>query len=114
MFGVAVFGRRGTDPAAGFLHRVTEKHALSETVFLIDSYVYLTAFSWLGLHGQIDIVERSLIEKWFHTLKMRADYFYNLGRSVGQLSDANLNYSCTIKVHNDRTSHSTYKFYEWC
>jgi transposase-like protein len=40
---VAVFGRRGTDPAPAFLHRLTEKHDLSETVFLVDDYGYLTA-----------------------------------------------------------------------
>ncbi len=53
---VAVFGRRGTDPAAAFLHRLTEKHDLSETVFLVDGYVYLTALSRLGLSGQLNEV----------------------------------------------------------
>ncbi len=48
---VTVFGRRGTDPAAAFLHRVTEKHDLSDTVFLVNGYGYLTALSRLGLSG---------------------------------------------------------------
>jgi transposase-like protein len=48
---VAVFGRRGTDPAAAFLHRLTQKHDLSETVFLVDGYGYLTTPSRLGLSG---------------------------------------------------------------
>ncbi|SIR86326.1 integrase core domain-containing protein, partial [Natronorubrum daqingense] len=74
---VAVFGRRGTDPAAAFLHRLTEKHDLSNTVFLADGYGYLTALSRLGLSGQLDYVDRNLIEKWFHTLKMRVDRFHN-------------------------------------
>jgi putative transposase len=73
----AVFGRRGTDPAAAFLHRLTEKHDLDETVFLVDGYGCLTSLSRLGLSGQLDYVERNLIEKWFHTLKMRVDRFHN-------------------------------------
>jgi putative transposase len=60
-----VFGRRGTDPAAAFLYRLIEKHDLSETVFLVDGYGYLTSLSRLGLSGQLDYVEKNLIEKWF-------------------------------------------------
>ncbi len=74
---VAVFGRRGTDPAAAFLHRLTEKHDLSDAMFLVDGYGYLTALSRLGLSGQLNYVERNLIEKWFHTFKMRVDRFHN-------------------------------------
>jgi len=33
--------------------------------------------SRLGLSGRPDYVERNLIEKWFHTLKMRVDRFHN-------------------------------------
>ncbi len=32
---VELFGRHGTDPAAAFLHRLSEKHDLSDTVFLL-------------------------------------------------------------------------------
>ena len=74
---VELFGRHGTDPAAAFLHRLTEKHDLSETVFLVDGYGYQTALARLGLSGQLDYVERNLIEKWFHTLKIRVDRFHN-------------------------------------
>ncbi|ELY92004.1 IS6 family transposase [Natrinema altunense] len=74
---VAVFGRRGTDPAAAFLHRLTEKHDLSEVVFLVDGYGYLTVLSRLGLSDQLDYVERNLIEKWFQTFKRRVDRFHN-------------------------------------
>ena len=38
-----LFGRHGTDPAAAFLHRLAEKHNLSETVFLVDGFGYQTA-----------------------------------------------------------------------
>ncbi|RKD86217.1 IS6 family transposase [Halopiger aswanensis] len=74
---VALFGRRGTDPAAAFLHGLTEKHDLSEAEFLVDGAGYLTALSRLGLSGHLDYVDRNHIEKWFHTLKMRIDRFHN-------------------------------------
>lgn len=73
---VALFGRRGTDPAAAFLHGLAEKHGLGEVVFLIDGFGYLAALVRLELSGQLDYVERNLIEKWFHTLKMRIDCFH--------------------------------------
>jgi transposase-like protein len=66
---VELFGRHGTDPAAAFLQRLTEKHDLSEAVFLVDGYGYQTALARLRLSGRLDYVERNLIEKWFHTLK---------------------------------------------
>ncbi|ELY72306.1 transposase [Natrinema pallidum DSM 3751] len=42
---VALFGRHGTDPAAAFLHRLDEKHNLSEAEFLVDQFGYRTALS---------------------------------------------------------------------
>ena len=74
---VQLFGRRGTDPAAAFLHGLREKHDLSETVFLVDGYGYQIARARLGLSGRLDYVERNLIEKWFQTLKTRVDRFHN-------------------------------------
>ena len=74
---VAVFGRRGTNPAAAFLHRLTEKHDLSDATFLVDGFGYLTALSRIELSGHLDYTDRNLIEKWFHTLKMRIDRFHN-------------------------------------
>jgi putative transposase len=74
---VALFGRHGTNPAAAFLSGLAEKHDLSDTVFLVDQFGYRTALSRLGLSGQVDYTDRNLIEKWFHTLKMRVDRFHN-------------------------------------
>ncbi len=74
---VTVFGRHGTDPAAAFLSGLAEKHDLLEAVFLVDQFGYRTALSRLGLSGQVDYTDRNLIEKWFHTLKMRVDRFHN-------------------------------------
>jgi len=77
ILGVDLFGTHGTDPAAAFLHRLSEKHDLSEAVFLVDGFGYQTALARLGLSGRRDYTDRNLIEKWFHTLKMRIDRFHN-------------------------------------
>jgi len=74
---VALFGRHGTDPAAAFLSGLAEKHDLSDTTFLVDQFGYRTALARLGLNGRVDYTDRNLIEKWFHTLKMRLDRFHN-------------------------------------
>jgi len=42
---IEVFSRHGIDPAAAFLHRLTEKHNLDETTFLVDGYGYSTALA---------------------------------------------------------------------
>jgi putative transposase len=46
-------------------------------MFLVDQYGYWTALARLGLSGRVNYTERNLIEKWFHTLKMRVDRFHN-------------------------------------
>lgn len=74
---VQLFKRHGTDPAAAFLHGVVEKHDCEDTVFLVDQFGYRTALSRLGLSGRVDYTDRNLIEKWFHTLKMRVKRFHN-------------------------------------
>ena len=73
---VELFGRHGTDPAAAFLSGLAEKHDLSDTTFLVDQFGYRTALARLGLNGRVDYTDRNLIEKWFHTLKMRLDRFH--------------------------------------
>mgnify|MGYP002760782390 CR=1 FL=1 len=91
-----LFGRHGTDPAAAFLHRLAEKHDLSETVFLVDGFGYETALARLGLSGRRNYTDRNLIEKWFQTLKQRIDRFYHswVGsrRSVRQWIDQFVHY----------------------
>ena len=74
---VQLFGRHGTDPAAAFLAGLREKHDLSDATFLVDQFGYRTALSRLDLNGQVDYTDRNLIEKWFHTLKMRIDRFHH-------------------------------------
>ncbi len=75
--GVELFDRHGTDPAAAFLHRLTEQHDLSNAEFFVDQFGYRTALSRLGLSGQVDYTDRNLIKTWFHTFNMRVDRFHN-------------------------------------
>jgi len=74
---VALFSRHGTDPAAAFLEKIHEKHDFSKAEFLVDQFGYRTALSRVGLSGRVNYTDRNLIEKWFHTLKMRIDRFHN-------------------------------------
>ncbi|ELY56328.1 integrase catalytic subunit [Natronococcus amylolyticus DSM 10524] len=74
---VALFSRHGTDPAAAFLHGLREKHDLSEADFLVDQFGYRTALTRLGLNGRVNYTDRNLVEKWFHTFKMRVNRFHN-------------------------------------
>jgi transposase-like protein len=41
---IDVFSRRGTNSAAAFLHRLTEKHDVPETEFLVDAGGFLPSF----------------------------------------------------------------------
>ncbi len=77
LLGVDLFKRCGTDPATEFFRQPTEKRDLSNAELLVDGYSYLTALFRLDLSGYLDYVDRNLIEKWFHTLKMRIDRFHN-------------------------------------
>jgi len=77
---VDVFSRRGTDPAAAFLHRLTEKHDISDAEFLVDAGGYLTALSRHDLSGHLDYHDRNHIEKWFQTVAMRIDRFHSFWR----------------------------------
>ena len=73
---VALFGWHGTDPAAVFLYGLREKHDLPEAEFLVDQFGSRTALARLGLNGRVNYTYRTLLERWFHTLKIRIDRFY--------------------------------------
>jgi len=77
---IDVYSRRGTDPAAAFLHRLTEKHDVADTEFLVDGGGYLTALFRHELSGQLNYRERNHIEKWFQTVSMRIDRFHSFWR----------------------------------
>ena len=77
---IEVFSRRGTDPASAFLHRLTTKHEVSDTEFLVDAGGYLTALARRELSGQLNYTERNLIEKLFQTVVMRIDRFHSFWR----------------------------------
>jgi len=75
-----VYNRCGTDPAAAFLHRLTEKHDVAETVFLVDAGGYLTALSRHGLRGWLHYHDRNYSETWFQTLAIRLTRFHSFWR----------------------------------
>ena len=77
---VDIFSRRGTDLAAAFLHRLTQKHDVAETVFLVDAGGYLTALSRHDLSGRLNCRIQNHIEKWFQTVTMRIDRFHSFWR----------------------------------
>ncbi|MFA9416399.1 IS6 family transposase [Natrinema sp. HArc-T2] len=77
---IDVYSRRGTDPAAAFLRRLTEKHDVSDTEFLVDGGGYLTALFRHDLSGQLNYTDRNHIEKWFQTVSMRIDRFHSFWR----------------------------------
>jgi putative transposase len=74
---IDVFGRRWTDPTAAFLHRLTEKHDVSDIEFLTDAGGYLTALARLDLHGVLNYSDRNSTEKWFQTVVVRIDRFHS-------------------------------------
>jgi len=45
ILGVDLFGTHGTDPAAAFLHGLSEKYGLREIVFLVNGFGYQTALA---------------------------------------------------------------------
>jgi putative transposase len=77
---VDVYSRRGTDPAAAFLHRLTEQHEVENAEFLVDAGGYLTALARHELSGHLDYSTRNHIEKWFQTVTMRIDRFHSFWR----------------------------------
>ena len=77
---IDVYSRRGTEHAAAFLHRLTEKHKVSDAEFLVDGGGYLTALFRHELSGQLNYRERNHIEKWFQTVSMRIDRFHSFWR----------------------------------
>jgi len=77
---IDVYSRRGIDPATAFLHRLIEKHEVSDTEFLVDGGGYLTALFRHKLSGHLNYSERNHIEKWFQTVWMRIDRFHSFWR----------------------------------
>jgi putative transposase len=77
---VDVFSHRGTDPPASFLYRLTEKHNVADTEFLVDAGGYLTDLSRHDPSGHLDYQDRNQIEKLFQTVTMRIDRFHSFWR----------------------------------
>jgi putative transposase len=51
---------------------------------LVDLFGYHTSLSRRGLSGQVSFTDRNLIEKWFHSFRMRVDRFHNSWRGSPQ------------------------------
>ena len=77
---IDVYSRRGIDPAAAFLHRLTEKHDVVDAEFLVNGGGYLTALFRHELSGQLNYRKRNHIEKWFQTISMRIERFHSFWR----------------------------------
>ena len=77
---IDVYSHRWTNPAAAFLYRLTAKHDVSDTEFLVDGGGYLTALFRHDLSGQLNYTDRNQIEKWFQTVSMRIDRFHSFWR----------------------------------
>jgi len=75
-----VFSRCGTDPAAAFPYRLTEKQDVADTELLVDAGGYLTALTRHELSGRLDYQIRNHIEKWFQTVTIRIDHFHSFWR----------------------------------
>lgn len=58
---VNVYSSRGTDPAAAFFHRLTEKHNIADTEFLVGGMGYLTTLARRDLSGQLNYTGRKYI-----------------------------------------------------
>jgi transposase-like protein len=84
---IDVYSCCGTDLAAAFLHRLTEKHDVSDTEFLVDGGGYLTALFRHVLSGQLDYRERNHIEKWFQTVRCELTAYIRSGGAVNLAQD---------------------------
>ena len=102
ILGVDLFGSHGTDPAAAFLHRLSEKHDLSEAVFLVDGFGYQTALARLGLSGRRDYTDRNLIESGFRHSKCGSTASIIRGWAVGRAFAAGVRTSHVIITASDR------------
>jgi transposase-like protein len=58
---IDAYSRRGTGPAAAFLHRVPQKHDVSDAEFLVDAGGYLTVFFRHDLSGRLDYEKRNQV-----------------------------------------------------
>jgi len=99
---VALFRRYGTDPAAAFLHRLTEKHDLSDAEFLVDQFGYRTVIARLGLSGRVNYTDRNLIKSGFTPSKCVSTASIIRGWAVGRASASVFNSLCITTTIRDR------------
>ena len=95
-----MFRRRGTDPAAAFLHKLTEKQDCSRVEFLVDGY--LTFLSRLGLSGRLVYIDRNHIEKWFTPSRFDSTASIRRGSAVGEVFASGLRRLYITIIFTDR------------
>lgn len=76
---IDIYSRLGIGPATAFLHRLTEKHDVSDTEFLVDGGGYLTAPFRHDLSGPLNYTDRTISKK-FQTVPVRIDRFHSFLR----------------------------------
>ena len=74
---------------------------------LADAFGYRAIFARLGLSGQVDYTDRNLIERWFHTLKMRVERFHNSWVDSRMSAASALQYSLITIIFSDCINRST-------
>jgi transposase-like protein len=77
---IDVLSRRGTDPAAAFLHRLQEKHELDDTEFLVDAGGYLTAPHLTKIERPAQASRPKPRRKWFQTIPLWIDRSHSFPR----------------------------------
>ena len=106
---IDVFSRHGTDPAAAFLHRLTEKHDFADAEFLVDAGGYLTALARHELSGRLDYRTRSQSKNGSRPSPSKLTASIRTGAAVKQAPDSGYDASDTTTIMNGRTKRSTVK-----
>jgi transposase-like protein len=104
---VDVYNHRGTETSAALLHRLTEKHNVSETEFLVDAGGYLTALARQKLSGHLNYPDRNHIKKCFQTMTVRVDRFTRFCGAVNRARNGSCASSDTTTTAVNRTRHYT-------
>jgi len=76
---ITVFSHHDTDPAAAFLHRLTEKYGLADADYLVNARGYRTTLS-IRTKRSGQTRRPKPHQKWFQTGLMRIDRFHSFWR----------------------------------
>jgi len=96
-----MYSRRGSNPAAAFLHRLTEKHDVFDAEFLIDAGGYLIALARQELSDHSTIQSGTTSKKWFQTVQCESTAFTRFGGAVRPARNASCDGSDTTTIDTD-------------